>query len=144
MHAVQTEDAVVLFAHGARDARWSASLDALAAAIRARASGAGVQVAFLELQPPTLAEALEAAAAGGARRIHVVPVFWAGAGHIENDLPPILAAFGGRHPEATVRVLSVLSELPGMLEFIAQTVSDAIFDAPHPRPLARDPGEGSR
>ena len=40
-------DALVLFAHGARDARWSASLNALEAAIRAHASQASVRTAFL-------------------------------------------------------------------------------------------------
>jgi sirohydrochlorin cobaltochelatase len=118
--------ALVLFAHGARDPRWSASLDALAAAIRARTGQASVRTAFLELQTPTLLEALEAAASEGARRIHVVPVFWAGAGHIENDLPPILAAFSARYPQVAVRALPVLSELPGMLEFIARTVAESV------------------
>jgi sirohydrochlorin cobaltochelatase len=122
---MQPGDALVLFAHGARDARWSASLHALAAAIRAHAGHASVRTAFLELQSPTLPQALEAAASEGAVRIHVVPVFWAGAGHIENDLPPLLAAFAARHPQVAVRALPVLSELPGMLEFIARTVAES-------------------
>jgi len=134
-------DALVLFAHGARDARWSMSLHALAAAIRTHAGQASVRIAFLELQSPTLPEALQAAAAEGARRIHVVPVFWAGAGHIENDLPPILAAFGRRYPDVAVRALPVLSELPGMLDFIARTVAEAVGEHPHPRPLSRPAGE---
>jgi sirohydrochlorin cobaltochelatase len=123
---MQSGEALILFAHGARDARWSDSLRSLAAAIRAQAGHATVRTAFLELQSPTLPEALEAAASEGARRIHVVPVFWAGAGHVENDLPPILAEFGARHAQVTVRVLPVLSELPGMLELIARAVADAL------------------
>jgi sirohydrochlorin cobaltochelatase len=119
-------DSLVLFAHGARDARWSASLDALAGAIRAHAGQVSVRTAFLELQTPTLLQALEEAASEGARRIHVVPVFWAGAGHVENDLPPLLAEFGARYPQVTVRVLPVLSELPGMLDFIARTVGEVL------------------
>ncbi len=115
-------DALILFAHGARDARWSDSLNTLAAAIRAQAGRASVSTAFLELQAPTLPEALETAVAGGARRIHVMPVFWAAAGHVENELPPMVAQFGERYPQVTVHVLPVLSELPGMLDFIARMV----------------------
>jgi sirohydrochlorin cobaltochelatase len=118
--------ALILFAHGARDARWSASLQALARAIQAQISQASVRTAFLELQSPTLPEALEAAAAEGAQRIDIVPVFWAGAGHIDHSLPPIIAAFGARHPQVAVRALPVLSELPGMLEFIASTVAQSV------------------
>jgi sirohydrochlorin cobaltochelatase len=128
-----SRDALVLFAHGARDPRWSASLHALAAAIRTRAGGASVRVAFLELQSPTLTEALEAAASEGALRIHVVPVFWAGAGHVENDLPPILASFRACFPQVAVRSLPVLSELPGMMDFIAGTIADTLTPAPLPR-----------
>ena len=119
-------DALILFAHGARDARWSVSLQALATQLQLHAGGASVRTAFLELQTPTLPQALDAAAAEGARRIHVVPVFWAGAGHIDNDLPPLLAEFGARHPQVAVGVLPVLSELPGMLEFIARTVAQSV------------------
>ncbi|HEX4584559.1 MAG TPA: CbiX/SirB N-terminal domain-containing protein [Burkholderiaceae bacterium] len=126
-------DALVLFAHGARDARWSQSLRALETQVRARAAQASVRTAFLELQTPTLLEALEAAAGEGALRIHIVPVFWAGAGHVENDLPPILAAFSARYPQVAVRALPVLSELPGMLDFIARTVADTLSPAPLPR-----------
>jgi sirohydrochlorin cobaltochelatase len=120
---MQTADALILFAHGARDPRWSAPLNALATAIRAHAGAASVRTAFLELQPPTLPEALEAVASEGALRIHVVPVFWAGAGHVENDLPPILAPFSARYPQVTVRVLPVLSELPGLLDYIAGAIA---------------------
>jgi len=123
---MQSREAVILFAHGARDARWSAPLHALAIELRARGGPASVRTAFLELQSPTLPEALEAVAAEGARRIHVVPVFWAGAGHIDNDLPPLLAAFGQRHPEVAVSLLPVLSELPGMLDFIASAVAQLV------------------
>jgi sirohydrochlorin cobaltochelatase len=131
--SMPSRDALVLFAHGARDPSWSASLHALAAAIRTRAGGASVRVAFLELQSPTLTEALEAAASEGALRIHVVPVFWASAGHVENDLPPILASFRARFPQVAVRSLPVLSELPGMMDFIASTVADTLTPAPLPR-----------
>ncbi len=138
---MQSRDALILFAHGARDPRWSASLAALAAAIRTHAGELTVRTAFLELQSPTLPEALEAAASEGARRIHVAPVFWAGAGHIENDLPPILAEFGARYPQVTVNVLPVLSELPGMREFIARTIADALTPGPSP---ASGRGESAR
>jgi sirohydrochlorin cobaltochelatase len=123
---MQSRDALILFAHGARDARWSDSLHALAAAIRTQAGQASVRTAFLELQTPTLLEALEAVASEGTRRIHVVPVFWAAAGHVENELPSILASFSARHPEVAIRVLPVLSELPGMLDFIARTIAESV------------------
>jgi sirohydrochlorin cobaltochelatase len=114
--------AVILFAHGARDARWSQTLGALAHAIRQRLPAAFVATAFLEFQPPTLAEVLDRALAAGCTRIEVVPVFWASGGHVANDVPPLLEAFRAAHPQVALTLLPVLSELPGMIDFIADAI----------------------
>jgi sirohydrochlorin cobaltochelatase len=113
--------ALILFAHGARDARWSLTLGELAQRIRARAPERRVLQAFLEFQPPTLEEALAEALAAGCTQIDLMPVFWASGGHVANDLPPLLARFRAAHPAIELRLLPVLSELPGMLDFIAET-----------------------
>jgi sirohydrochlorin cobaltochelatase len=115
--------AVILFAHGAADARWSVTLGELQARMQARLPGAHVGLAFLEFQRPTLAAAVASAVAAGARAIDVAPVFWASGGHIASDLPPMLADLRARHPSLELRVLPVLSELPGMLDFIADAVT---------------------
>jgi len=115
--------AVILFAHGARDARWSVTLGELATRVQARLPDAHVGIAFLEFQPPTLDAALESALAAGARAIDVMPVFWANGGHMASDVPPLLAELRRGHPGLEVRLLPVLSELPGMLDFIADAVA---------------------
>jgi sirohydrochlorin cobaltochelatase len=112
----------VLFAHGARDSRWSRTLETLAVQLRTALPASHVGIAFLEFQPPTLDAALDAAIAWGARHVDVMPVFWSSGGHVANDVPPMLAALAARHPHVTLRLLPVLSELPGMLAFIAQAV----------------------
>jgi sirohydrochlorin cobaltochelatase len=117
------ERAVILFAHGARDARWSETLGRLQRLVQARLPAAHVGIAYLEFQPPTLLEEIDRALANGAQSIDVLPVFWANGGHIGSDLPPLLARLRAREPGLEVRVLPVLSELPGMLEFIATAVA---------------------
>jgi sirohydrochlorin cobaltochelatase len=116
------EHALILFAHGARDARWSEPLQALRAALATRLPGSAVEVAFLELQAPTLDQALQGLAASAVRRIDVVPVFWAIGGHVATDLPAMVDRFRAAHPRIEVDVLPVLSALPGMVEFIADAV----------------------
>lgn len=124
--------AVILFAHGARDPRWGASLEALARVVEARCPGVKARAAYLEIQSPRLAQALDEAAASGARRIDIVPVFWAGAGHVDNELPPMIRDFEARRPGVAVRTLPVLSELPGMLEFIAAAIGACSSLSPLP------------
>ena len=115
--------AVILFAHGARDARWSMTLGELQKRVQARLPDAHVGVAFLEFQPPTLDAALGRAIGAGARSIDVMPVFWANGGHMASDVPPLLAELRASHPGLELRLLPVLSELPGMLDFIARAVA---------------------
>lgn len=113
---------IVLFAHGARDVRWSHTLRQLQAEVTSRDPAAEVVAAFLEFQPPTLPAVLEGAAERGVTQIVIAPVFWASGGHVANDLPPLLEQFSRRHPQIAVRVLPVLSELPGLLAFVADAV----------------------
>lgn len=114
--------AFILFAHGARDARWSRTLDQLAVLLGARAPAVKVFTAFLEFQRPTLAEAFDAALAAGCTRIDLAPIFWASGGHVANDLPPLLDALRAANPQIEIVEHPVLSELPGLLDFIAQAL----------------------
>ena len=63
--------ALILFAHGARDARWGQTLQSLRKAVLARRPQSRVELAFLEFQAPTLADALADAVA--ATRLKLSP-----------------------------------------------------------------------
>lgn len=91
--------------------------------MQSRAPDAFVAVAFLEFQPPTLESILDDAIERGCVDIDVVPVFWASGGHVANDLPLLLADLRRKHPEIALRLLPVLSELPGLLDFVADAVT---------------------
>jgi sirohydrochlorin cobaltochelatase len=121
--ASQQMRAIILFAHGARDARWSQTLSDLKCRVQSRAPDTLVETAYLEFQPPTLGTALTKAIKGGRRDIDVVPVFWGHGGHVANDLPLLLAEFRRTYPEIELRLLPVLSELPGLLDFVADIVA---------------------
>jgi sirohydrochlorin cobaltochelatase len=121
--------ALILFAHGARDARWAQTLHALRTAVLARRPRSRVELAFLEFQSPTLGDALADAVAAGCTRIDIAPVFWASGGHIVNDPPPLLDAFRRSAPHVRLNVLPVLSELPGMTDFIANALNALAGDA---------------
>ena len=114
---------LILFGHGARDPSWRVPLDALAKAASALDAHCAVEVAFLEFQSPTLLDAIHTLAARGVFDIMIAPVFWARGGHVDHDLPPLVAAAKARHPQLKVQVLPVLSALPGMIDFIASQVT---------------------
>jgi sirohydrochlorin cobaltochelatase len=81
---------LILFAHGARDARWREPFDRLAALVTQRHPGP-VSLAFLEAMSPDLTQAAVALVAAGARRITVVPLFLGTGGHLRQDMPALIA-----------------------------------------------------
>ena len=110
---------LILFAHGARDARWAEPFERLAAKLRQDAPELAIELAFLELMPPDLETAVAALASRGCVRLSVVPVFLGQGGHVRRDLPALISAIGARHPALTIRVAPSVGEDPGVLAAIA-------------------------
>ena len=115
----RTDDALILFAHGARDPQWRVPLDALCARMRRALPGCDVSVAFLEFMQPGLGEAIDAAVALGAGRIEVAPVFWAAGGHLRQDVPVLLDAARARHPGVAIGLWPALGESDEVLDAVA-------------------------
>lgn len=111
---------LILFAHGARSASWSRPLDALASEFAAAAPELTVRSAFLELQAPDLPTVIDELAPSH-DHVDVLPVFWSAGGHVARDLPVLLEAARARHPGLSLRLLPVLSEMPGVLPAIVQS-----------------------
>lgn len=82
---------IVLFCHGARDARWREPFDRLRAMLE-KAYAGPVELAFLETMSPDLETACAALVERGAQRIVVVPLFLGTGGHVRRDLPPLIEA----------------------------------------------------
>ena len=112
---------IVLFAHGARDARWAEPFERLAARLRdLRGPGSGpVSLAFLELMTPDLPTAVAAQAAAGASVVTVVPVFFGQGGHIRRDLPVILDQCRAANPSLEIRCSTAVGEDADVIEAIA-------------------------
>ena len=111
---------IVLFAHGARDARWAEPFERLAAKLRAL-SGAGTQVslAYLELMTPDLACAVAAQVAAGCTSITVVPVLFGQGGHVRRDLPLAIGACRAAHPHVDIRGTVPVGEDDAVLDALA-------------------------
>ena len=74
---------LILFAHGARDPRWAAPFEAVAARVRAQRPEVAVRLAFLEIMSPSLPDAGAELAAQGCQNLQVLPLFLGAGGHVE-------------------------------------------------------------
>ncbi len=113
--------AIILFGHGARDARWREPFDRLAALWQEQHPGTPVELAFLEMMQPSLEDAVAALVAKDAKDITVVPVFFGQGGHLRNDFPVLLEScqkqFPGVKLSATPAVGEDLAVLQAIVDF---------------------------
>lgn len=114
------KSALVLFAHGARDAQWSEPFRAMQKAVRQRRPDLTVELAFLEFMQPGLDECVARLAGEGHGRIVIAPLFLAQGGHLKKDLARLLKDFGTKYPEADISVLPPIGEVTQLLNAISE------------------------
>jgi sirohydrochlorin cobaltochelatase len=113
---------IVLFAHGSRDREWSRPFEQLAATL-SRRTDAAVRLAYLELMPPSLGDAIAELVADGAKSVRVVPVFLGPGDHTKQDLPSLAAAARQRHPGVEITLEPPIGEQPTVIEAIAAAIA---------------------
>ena len=110
---------LVLFAHGARDARWAEPFLRLKDRVTRAAPDARVVLAYLEFMAPDLDAAIADLSAAGCREIAMVPVFLGQGGHLRDDVPNLLQRVAARHPECHIRLAIAAGEDDAVLDAIA-------------------------
>ena len=110
--------AIILFGHGARDARWREPFDRLADLWLAQHIDKPVELAFLEMMQPSLDEAVSSLVNLGATQITVVPVFFGQGGHLRNDFPVLLDACREKFPQISLSATPAVGEDLAVLQAI--------------------------
>lgn len=115
---------LLLFAHGARDARWALPFEEVARRIGERAPDSAIALAYLELMRPDISEAAERLVRSGCTRIDVLPLFLGAGGHVRDDLPRQLERLRAAHPAVLWRLQPPIGEL----ECVIQAMTDAALE----------------
>ena len=111
--------AIILLGHGSRDPLWRRPMESVAKRLTRGHPGLAVCCAYLELEPPDLAQAAAQLAAGGARWITIVPMFLGTGKHGREDLPRLLDALRQAHPATRFELQRPVGEDPRVLDLIA-------------------------
>ncbi|HXF78089.1 MAG TPA: CbiX/SirB N-terminal domain-containing protein [Usitatibacter sp.] len=113
---------IVLFAHGSRDAQWAKPFEAIRDRVRASRPEYPIALAYLELMPPTLEEAIETVCNEGASSVTVFPLFLAQGGHLKQDVPRILDAIRASRPHVPIALQPAIGEVPDLLAAISDWI----------------------
>ena len=116
---MEKKQALILFAHGARDPRWAIPFERLVERARQVRPDTEVSLAFLELMSPRLPERVDELIQIGISRISVVPVFLGQGGHVLRDLPPLIDELRERYPQLEIRLSKAVGEDESVQESIA-------------------------
>jgi len=115
-------NAIILFAHGARDPEWALPFNIIKQQLQAARPELQIELAFLELMTPTLEQAVARAQAQGAKRVVLVPLFMAQGGHLKRDLPQLAQRIREQHPQLELQLLSAIGDVPEILQAITDWV----------------------
>ena len=118
---------LILFAHGARDPRWAAPFEDVAARVRARQPDAIVRLAFLEFMTPSLPQAGAELVLAGCDHVAVLPMFLGAGGHVRKDLPLLLDALRAAHPGTTVTLHTAIGEADAVIAAMADVATATLI-----------------
>ncbi len=114
--------AVILYAHGARDARWAEPFERLLLRVREKRPQLPAALAFLDYIEPDLKSSAQALAAQGVTTIRIVPLFFGRGGHLREDFPKQIAAAQAALPNVQFEVAQAAGEAPEVLDALADFV----------------------
>ena len=116
---------LILVAHGSRRVESNDEVRRLTATLHAKARRrfGGVSYAFLELEHPSIVEAIDAAVANGAREVIVLPYFLAAGRHVVEDIPREVETKQRQYPEVKFRIAPYLGTMDGIADLLLAAVN---------------------
>jgi sirohydrochlorin cobaltochelatase len=112
--------AILLLAHGARDPRWAAPFEAMAARIAALDPGRAVRLSYLDFIAPDLPTAAAQLVHEGFDRIDIVPLFLGSGGHVRNDVPRLFGELQEQHPSVQWTLHPAIGEVDEVIDAMAR------------------------
>lgn len=103
-----TAPALVALAHGSRDPRSAATIQALVDEVRTMRPDLRIEAAFLELSKPTFGKVVDKLVRAGYDEIVVVPLLLNDAYHAQVDVPRAIEEAMARHAGLKVRATQIL------------------------------------
>ena len=111
--------AIILFAHGSRDALWRRPIEAVADEIKQISPDTQVACAYLELTEPDLSTTVARLVQTGVTVIRIVPMFLGVGRHAREDLPLLLRDLITQYPAVTFELRNAIGEEPELIRSMA-------------------------
>jgi sirohydrochlorin ferrochelatase len=117
--------ALLLIAHGSREADANADLHHLVEQLRKEGRYAIVEASFLELVEPDIEQGAQRCVSLGAERVIVLPYFLSAGVHVTRDLTQACRTLSVQYPGVEFRLAEPLGRHPLLLQIVAERVRQA-------------------
>jgi sirohydrochlorin ferrochelatase len=122
--------ALLLIAHGSRQAEANADLHYVAEELRRRGAYPIVEASFLELAEPGIEEGAGRCVTQGARRVILLPYFLSAGVHVLRDLTQARRRLAERFPDVEFRLAEPLGRHPLLLEVVLDRARETVAVVP--------------
>ena len=119
MSDITLQYAIILFAHGSRDALWRRPIEAVANQIKQLSPDTQVACAYLELTEPDLSTTVARLIQTGITVIRIVPMFLGVGRHAREDLPLLLQDLITQYPGVKFELRNAIGEEPELTRAMA-------------------------
>ena len=119
------KNALLLIAHGSRQAEANADLHHLAEEIRQSGEYVAVVASFLEWAEPNIDDGGASCIAAGAKRVVLLPYFLSAGIHVRRDLAAARERLATRFPDVDFQLAQPLGQHP----FLTRIVNDRVREA---------------
>lgn len=121
-----TAPALLCVAHGSRDPRSAATIQALVGEVRALRPDLRVEASFLELAEPGVLTAVDRLVKDGVEEVVLVPLLLSEAYHATVDVPRVVQEAMARHPGLQVHASRILGHEPSFLGVLDERLRDVL------------------
>ncbi len=119
------KEAMLVMVHGSPRPVANNDMFAVVDLLRERGIYPIVEVGFMELNEPSIPEAIARCVEQGATRIIAVPYFLHTGNHVTDDLPGLLEAAQAQYPQVQFLMGDYLGHDPLLADVIAERVAEA-------------------
>ncbi len=124
LHRLQ-RTGLLIMAHGSPHPESNAPIYAIAERVRACGRYAAVTICFMDLNQPSIPDAIDNMSGRGIKHIIATPYFLQLGNHVNDDLPAIIAAARIRHSASTILLTEHLAYDRLLVSVIADRVAEA-------------------
>ena len=114
--------AVLLVSHGSRSSKTKEEVGALVEVLKKCGKADIFELAFLELELPSMPEGIDICAARGAVRIVVLLTFLNSGRHVNTDIPQIVREAQVKYPQISFSITTPVGQHPGIADLFTDLI----------------------